>query len=115
MAHPRTERLTRYWQQLPPGQRGSAVLVLWANAVVTVLLQGLLLVALGRTGTRLWRHGGKGALGSARGLPMCGLPVLACAVVTHQVVRWSGMHVLDRLITGYEKPALASQGSTWLS
>lgn len=96
MAHPRTERLTRYWQQLPPGQRGSAVLVLWANAVVTVLLQGSLLVAV----TRLWRHRGDGGPGSARGLA-----VLGATVVAHQVVRSAGMRALDRLITGSEKPA----------
>jgi len=90
MAHPRTERLTRYWKQLPPGQRGSAILVLWVNALVTITLQGSLLVAV----TRLWRHRGDGGPGSARGLA-----VLGATVVAHQVVRSAGMRALDRIST----------------
>ncbi len=95
MAHPRTERLTRYWKQLPPGQRESAILVLWANALVTITLQGSLLVAV----TRLWRHR-NGAPGSARGLA-----VLGATVVAHQVVRSAGMRALDRTSTNSRSQA----------
>jgi len=104
MGSPRTERLVRHWKQLPPERGGVALLVLWVNAVVTVLLQGCLVVALGRTGIRLCRHRGNGLWGSAGHHPAPVLPVLAGAVVAHQVVRWSGMRILDRCITRSEKP-----------
>lgn len=94
----RSGRFVGYWKLLPPKRAALLLLVLWANAVVTVILQGSSIVAVEQVAARLWHHRSHGTRGWTGRLPNPSLPVLIPTLAAHQVVRWSGMRVLDRLI-----------------
>jgi ABC-type Co2+ transport system permease subunit len=52
----RVMRMAGHVQTLPPEQRGLVILVLLANAIVTIIMNAVLGVAVFRAGRRSWRH-----------------------------------------------------------
>jgi hypothetical protein len=90
--------MTRHVQTLPAEQQGLVLVVLWLNALVTLIMEAVLWVAVFRAARRSWRHRQLGIFPALRAgwSTMLGLVV---GVTAANVVarRWTARILDERL------------------